>query len=118
METPITTPTQTVNHESPVALRQLASALNILADRLEAGDPYQLAGGLTGELVGDTGYRVHGQIDLLIKETTRICPECWGREHVMFSSQQKKFCAKCKIYFDWDLSEGQAPLVTNNRQKG
>lgn len=37
------------------------------------------------------------------------CPKCGGRL-VLLISINKKLCADCKVYHDWNLEKGQAPI--------
>jgi hypothetical protein len=49
--------------------------------------------------------------------TTKICPNCSNRDLVRLSTLNLKFCPDCHTWIPWKLSEGQQPIVTNNRVK-
>lgn len=45
------------------------------------------------------------------------CPHCGSVAVVSFSSTEERQCGDCRKVIDWKLKPGQAPLVTNNRDK-
>lgn len=42
---------------------------------------------------------------------------CCQAPLVLFRTLNYKKCAECKTDYPWDLDEGQAPLVTDSRDK-
>jgi len=45
--------------------------------------------------------------------TTKVCPQCKNTDLVLLRTLSVKVCPDCKTTIDWNLEEGQKPLLSD-----